>query len=92
MVDLEGFGYSDGSRVNGLSIEKFENQVAAVLAHVDPKLPCFLMGHSMGGLTVNAFLGRNPNIASKLSGVVFSAPFFGMPKFAQKNFVEKTLV
>ena len=60
MVDLEGFGYSDGNRINKLSVEKFHYQVAAVLKEVDPELPCFLLGHSMGGLTVNTFLGLNP--------------------------------
>jgi alpha-beta hydrolase superfamily lysophospholipase len=47
---------------------------------VDPDLPCYLLGHSMGGLTVNTFLANNPAIASKLSGVIFSAPLFGIVK------------
>lgn len=31
----------------------------------------------MGALTVNSFLGLNPEIAGKLGGVVYSAPCFG---------------
>lgn len=47
---------------------------------VSPDLPCFLLGHSMGGLTVNTFLANNPMIASKLSGVIYSAPLLGIVK------------
>lgn len=31
----------------------------------------------MGGLTIASFLGRNPEIAGKLAGVIYSAPYFG---------------
>ena len=34
----------------------------------------------MGGLTVNAYLGHNPEIANRLAGVIYSAPFFGSPE------------
>jgi alpha-beta hydrolase superfamily lysophospholipase len=59
MVDLEGFGFSNGVRINNMAIEKFEHQIVAALSQVDQTLPCFLLGHSMGGLAVNAFLARN---------------------------------
>ena len=45
---------------------------------INPELPCFLLGHSMGGLTVQTFLVANPDIAARFAGVVLSAPFFGM--------------
>lgn len=34
----------------------------------------------MGGLTVNTYLALNPQIAEKLAGVIYSAPFFGSIK------------
>lgn len=33
----------------------------------------------MGGLTVNSYLGYNREIAKRLAGVIYSAPFFGSP-------------
>ena len=48
-------------------------------------MPCFLGGHSMGGLVVSAFLGRNPQVAARLAGVIYLAPFFGMPKANDRN-------
>jgi len=35
MVDLEGFGFSDGVQINNMAIEKFEHQIAAVLSEVN---------------------------------------------------------
>ena len=46
----------------------------------------------MGGLTLNTYLGLNPAIASRLAGVIYSAPFFGMPDHAGMNFAKKTFV
>ena len=92
LVDLEGFGYSDGNRINSLSIEKFHNQISTLLKQCDPNLPTFLLGHSMGGLTVNTFLGLNAKIVERLAGVIYSAPFFGMPEYAKLNFFEKIMV
>jgi hypothetical protein len=34
----------------------------------------------MGGLTVNAYLGCNPEISKRLAGVIYSAPYFGAPE------------
>jgi len=45
----------------------------------------------MGGLTVNTFLGLNPQIADKLAGVIFSAPFFGIAT-KKINPVEKLVI
>ncbi len=60
MIDLEGFGYCAGSRITNLAIEKFHHQVATLLLQVSPDLPCYLLAHSMGALTVNTFLINNP--------------------------------
>lgn len=90
MIDLEGSGYSAGNRINNLLIEKFHHQVSTILLQVSSDLPCFLLGHSMGGLTVNTYLGLNPQIADKLAGVIYSAPFFGIPK--KMNAFEKLII
>ena len=74
LVDLEGHGYSGGARIVHLSIEKFHHSVTCMLEQVDPELPCFLMGHSMGGLTVTSFLGLNAKLGDRLAGVILSAP------------------
>ena len=55
-IDLEGFGYTGGNRINLLNIEKFHHQVTTLLEQVPSDLPVFLFGHSMGGLTVNTYL------------------------------------
>lgn len=78
MIDFEGYGYSAGSRISKLSVEKFHHSVTTILLQVSPDLPCFLLGHSMGGMTINTFLSLNPDVANKLSGVIYSAPFFAM--------------
>jgi alpha-beta hydrolase superfamily lysophospholipase len=85
LVDLEGFGFSGGCRVNKLTIDKFHHQVNSLLEQVKPDLPCFLLGHSMGGLVVNSYLGYNPEISKRLAGVIYSAPFYAMPD-GQVNF------
>ena len=79
LIDLEGFGFTGGTRINRLTIEKFHIQVTALLEQVKPDLPCFLFGHSMGGLTVNNYLDCNLDITARLSGVIYSAPYFGAP-------------
>ena len=45
----------------------------------------------MGGLTVNTFLGLNPALAEKISGVIYSAPFFGMHENAGMNLGKKIM-
>lgn len=92
MVDLEGHGYSSGPRCANLNIERFSHQVASALSQADPSLPCFLCGHSLGGLVVNTFLGNNPEIAKRLAGVIYLAPLFQMAKHAQKNIFEVALM
>lgn len=39
-------------------------------------LPCFIYAHSMGSMVTNSFLINNPEVAKKIAGVIFSAPFF----------------
>ena len=48
------------------------------------------MSQDLGALAVNTYLGLNPNIASKLSGVIYSAPLFGFYK--KENILMKLFV
>lgn len=61
-----------------------------MLLQVSPDLPCYLLGHGMGALTVESFLGLNPLIAEKLAGIIYSAPMFGMRR--QYNIFQKIVV
>ncbi len=44
----------------------------------------------MGALAVNNFLGLNPVIASKLAGVMYSAPLFG--HYKKQNVIQRLFV
>ena len=58
-IDLEGYGYTAGARICGLRIVRFHHQVATLLQLASTNyasLPLFLLGHSMGCLTINTFL------------------------------------
>jgi alpha-beta hydrolase superfamily lysophospholipase len=92
MVDLEGHGFSGGTRIVQLSVEQFHHSVSVLMEQVPEDLPCFLYGHSMGGLTVNTYLGLNPKIADRLAGVIYSAPFFGFPAHLNFDFAKKTMM
>ena len=50
------------------------------------------MGHSMGGLTINSYLGLNPSIADRLAGVIYSAPFFGIADAIAPDIVKKAII
>ena len=91
LVDLEGHGFTGGNRINKLSIEKFHHQVVTLLEQARPDIPLFLFGHSMGGLTVASFLGRNQQIAEKLAGVIYSAPYFGPHETLGVDFAKRAM-
>ena len=74
MVDLRSFGLSGGARC-GHDLIEFQQDVQMMLEQVNENLPCFLFGHSMGGLLLATILVNNPHL--KISGAVISAPLFG---------------
>ena len=76
MADFRGFGYSGGPRFD-LEFFGLQHDVVTVLKKVDPELPLFILGHSMGGLITTSFLLNNPHV--NLAGVVQSAPLLGIP-------------
>jgi alpha-beta hydrolase superfamily lysophospholipase len=92
MVDLEGHGFSGGTRIVHLTIDNFHHSVSTLLEQVPEDLPCFLFGHSMGGLTVTSYLGLNPVLAERFAGVILSAPLLGFPDHADMNAGKKLFI
>jgi alpha-beta hydrolase superfamily lysophospholipase len=79
-VDLRGSGKSPGQRAYINSWDDYRNDVAAFLELVksqNPEIPCFLFGHSMGGLTILDYLLRYPESAKLLNGAVAFTPALG---------------
>ena len=46
------------------------------------------MGHSMGCLALNSYLALNPAVADKVAGVIYSAPFWGIPDFIKMDAIK----
>ena len=74
--DLRGHGKTEGKRGHSPSFTAFMDDVGILLSQAAqqyPDLPCFLWGHSLGGVLVaNYVLRRGP----KLNGVVITSPGF----------------
>ncbi|CEM05301.1 unnamed protein product [Vitrella brassicaformis CCMP3155] len=89
LVDFRGCGMSGGVRNQG-TIREFARDIETCLQQVDPALPCFIMGHSMGGLTVLRFCIDHPNL--HLAGVIFSSALFRLHPHRQKGYFKRMLV
>jgi alpha-beta hydrolase superfamily lysophospholipase len=79
-VDLRGNGKSPGQRAYINSWSDYRDDVAGFLELVksqNPGIPCFLFGHSMGGLTILDYLLRYPESAKLLNGAVAFTPALG---------------
>lgn len=48
MIDLRGYGGSGGGRAMS-TFHQLQSNIAGLFARVNPELPIFLFGHSMGG-------------------------------------------
>ncbi len=73
-VDLPGHGRSPGRRGDAPSWQTLQDAVDQLLERARreaPGLPCFLLGHSLGGAIVLDAAGRRP---AGLAGVVVSNP------------------
>ena len=76
MIDLSGFGQSGGSRGDS-TMEELHGDMELALKLIDPELPLFIMGHSMGGGLVSSLMMQNPGL--KIGGVILSSPLLGNP-------------
>jgi acylglycerol lipase len=73
MIDLRSYGLSGGARC-GHNLLEFQKDISLLLQQPRKDLPCFLWGHSMGGLLVTTLCINNPDL--NLSGVIVSSPLF----------------
>ena len=64
-------------------------QVSSLLNEAYTDLPMFLMGHSMGCMALNTYLNINPDIVKKISGVIYSAPFFEFGPFVDAPLLKR---
>lgn len=74
MIDLKGHGYASGKRLMGWTPFDMHEQIGVILMQARNDKPLFLFAHSMGCLATASFLLKNPGL--KVSGVIYSAPFF----------------
>lgn len=73
MIDMRHLGYSGGARA-GHNLFEIQKDINLLLQQPRPDLPCFLWGHSMGGLIVSTILINNPKL--NITGAIVSAPLF----------------
>lgn len=82
--DLRGHGRSEGVRGHSPAFQAFMEDIDLYLAEAGrryPQLPCFLYGHSLGGLlALNYVLRRKPQLA----GVIVTSPGLHTPLTEQK--------
>ena len=78
--DHPGHGRSPGHRCHIAAFEGFYPALDALRDEIEtsyPGLPCFLIGHSMGGLIAGNFLLTRQH---RFAGAAFSAAAFALPK------------
>lgn len=73
MIDLRSYGYSGGARA-GHNLIEFQRDINLMLLQVRDDIPCFLWGHSMGGMLVSTICINNPQL--NIAGAVISAPLY----------------
>lgn len=85
-IDLRGHGRSGGSRGHVDKFSQYHNDIEAWITHLESSgaltndIPCFLLGHSLGGLIAAGFIANRTNILGiQIQGLVLSAPAFGVP-------------
>ncbi len=66
--DLPGLGRSRPAPGDGISLEDFANDLAGLVRALDR--PVVLVGHSIGGMTIQTLLRDHPMIGDRLAGVV----------------------
>ena len=71
--DWRGQGRSTGVR-GGHDMYELQQDLNKIIKLVREDLPCFIYGHSLGGLLVTTMLINNPHL--NFSGVIISSPMF----------------
>lgn len=96
-IDLRGHGRSGGARGHVERFSQFYADMEAWIKYLEssgalnPGLPCFLFGHSLGGLVSTGFLARRTNILGvPIEGLILSSPAFGPPA-TPKSWLQKWL-
>ncbi len=87
--DLRGHGQSQGRRVHVDRFSDYQADVQAIrslVARNHPGLPCFYLGHSMGGLIVVLCLLDHP---SEVDGAIVSSPLLAPHPSAEPSAVTK---
>lgn len=86
LLDLRGHGRSDGVRGHVDDFSYYYGDLEAWLGHLEKsgglntEMPCFLFGHSLGGLIATGFLAqykRGP-LSVDIKGLILSNPAFGI--------------
>ena len=90
MIDQKGFGYSSGFRGANYTIYENHEWIGTMLKQARTDKPLFLVGHSMGCLTIQTFLINNPDLP--IAGVIHSAPCFGLPKHIDTSFSRRQML
>ncbi len=86
LLDLRGHGRSQGTRGHFTDMAEHHRDLDCWLDHLVAKkelngsLPCFLFGHSLGGLITATYAAQYSTkpLYPEISGLVFSAPAFGL--------------
>lgn len=83
MIDLRAHGYSSGARGVNWTVHDNHESFIAMFKQIRTDKPFFVHCHSMGCMAFQSFLVRNPSL--NLAGVIYGAPFFGMPVTADMD-------
>lgn len=94
--DHLGHGQSPGPRCHIDSFGEFFTPLDELRDIIDrdfPNLPCFLLGHSLGGLIVGTYLALSPERQSRFAGAAFSGAAFEVeqPPAPVAIFINKVL-
>ncbi len=85
-VDLRGHGRSQGTRGHFTSLDELHQDLDAWITHLvssgslASKRPCFLLGHSLGGLVALTYVSKYVKhpLFPELTGLCLSAPALGL--------------
>lgn len=89
MVDLRGFGYSGGSRVNEPA-KKLLTDIEALLRNFQKDLKTFVIAHGLGALFLNALLQENIDL--KISGIINISPILRYKNVHTNTLIRKILL